>query len=463
MNFHAILCIFIFNLQVWDDIPEEAKNFVDVCLDKNQDSRPTSSDLLHHAWLGKHTTMNSIKANLEKMNNLSRRTSHVSSSHPRSIAVAQSTRTNSNLHHNNVLRSNHAHHHNAHKKPFLPSISKSPTEEPMFAQKRFKSGDFSSNSLVSPPHALTRPHYTNNNHKMENNIMKVSPPHNSYQIQHNNSNSTNSTNNTNINNSNTVPLASVNNDNDNTIDEEEAMESEVIDDPRLKTCSITSNEATFILPKRSSSKIITKEDLIYGYSSGESVDNRKDSIMTCPGLPDDSNIYNKDQIMTSFAHNQFPSAPAPHFMPTMDLFQVSNSMIRSGNQSGNRVLPPLNNVKCNTLFTPLKLEKMIESTLVSEGTNLANHNLDDLFTAPKFRRNLNPGFLRRSRSSSPSNPIHRPSVLPSATNTNRSTKKDPEKVQSWLNSVPICPRVMDADHPKFCKMCVEGKSLAKSF
>ena len=113
------------------------------------------------------------------MNNLSRRTSHVSSSHPRSIAVAQSTRTNSNLHHNNVLRSNHAHHHNAHKKPFLPSISKSPTEEPMFAQKRFKSGDFSSNSLVSPPHALTRPHYTNNNHKMENNIMKVSPPHNS--------------------------------------------------------------------------------------------------------------------------------------------------------------------------------------------------------------------------------------------------------------------------------------------
>ena len=82
-----LMYFFIFNLQVWDDIPEEAKNFVDVCLDKNQDSRPTSSDLLHHAWLGKHTTMNSIKANLEKMNNLSRRTSHVSSSHPRSIAV----------------------------------------------------------------------------------------------------------------------------------------------------------------------------------------------------------------------------------------------------------------------------------------------------------------------------------------------------------------------------------------
>ena len=106
------------------------------------------------------------------------------------------------------------------------------------------------------------------------------------------------------------------------------MESEVIDDPRLKTCSITSNQATFILPKRSSSKIVTKEDLIYGYSSGESVDNRKDSIMTCPGLPDDSNMsnmYNKDQIMTSFTETRFP--PAPHFKPAMDLFQVSNSCL----------------------------------------------------------------------------------------------------------------------------------------
>ena len=452
-------------MQAWDDVPEEAKNFIDICLEKNQDSRPSSSELLHHSWLGKHTTMNSIKANLEKMNNLSRRTSHVSS-HPQSIAVAQSTRTNSNNHNNTAIRSVHAHHHNAQKKPFLPSISKSPTEEPIFAQKRFKSGEFSNNTLdfsstpiVSRSHALSHPHqHHHNNKRIENNITKVSPPNNSHQIQQN-SNNKNNNNNKNINNPNITASENIINNNHNTIEEEEeAMESEVINDYRLS--SMSSNQATFILPKHSCSKIITKEDLIYGYSSGESIDNRKDSILTSPGLPDNLNVYNKDQIMTSFPETRFP--PVPHLMPAMDLFQVSNGMVRGG-KSGNRVLPPLNNVKCNTLFTPNKLEKMMDSKISSEGTNLTNHNLDDLFTAPKFRRGANSGFLRRSRSSSTSNPIHRPSVLPSATKTNRSNKKDPEKVQSWLNSVLTCPRAMDVDHPKFCKICVEGKSLAKSF
>ena len=409
------------------------------------------------------------------MNGLSRRTSQVSS-HPRSIALEQSASINN--HH--TIRTNTR---NVNKKPFLPNISKSPSEETCMAQKRFKSGDFCSPPIVSPPctalHHRHHRHHPQNTKRVEGagndnaaNITIVSPPHHGQQCQHNHlqNNSlsnrlvTNETNNNkSINNFTSTTEHNVNNDSPL----EEAMESEEITEQRLNCNSDSDHQATFILPKQYSSKIITKEDLIFGSSSAGSLVSRKDSILTSPELPDNSqmlqhsSIMYNDQNMTSFTDTRLQSPP--QLLPGLDLFQVSsshNNIVKRSQHSGNQALPPLTNMQRNTLFTPLKFEKLFECA-VSDSTSIVTNRLDDLLTASKFRGQQGPGFLRRSRSSSPSNPCRTTAL--SSDRKRFTAKTDQEKVQSWLNSVSlICPKAMDADHPKLCNICVDGKSLTKS-
>ena len=47
---------------------DELAEFVGVCLDKNQDRRPSANDLLKHHWLRKHPTDDMLlSASLEKI------------------------------------------------------------------------------------------------------------------------------------------------------------------------------------------------------------------------------------------------------------------------------------------------------------------------------------------------------------------------------------------------------------
>ena len=553
--------------QIWNDIPDLAKSFIDACLEKSQDARATASDLLKHEWLGLNSNLNDHKLNnLRSIGNLngfghsgwSSRTSETRSN-PRSIGFAtppSSSASYANRSSNNT-HLNHTQHHHRHqqhhnKKPFLPPISKSPSDEPTMTQKRFKSdpkpssqseADVTMTPRVSPPTNISLNHHQNHHNHQHNrinistltkefenpndstpNLTRISPTihqrctplsnnHNTTTSTSNNNNNNNNNNDTSNkndtvkNNINNVAMESTNEANYEIIQED--MESEDISTSEAsRRHNINSNNVigqdTFILPKHCSNKIITKEDLMFSSSSGESLDNRKDSILTeselmevssmgihAPSLDFKSPAFEMGQKMSSYItgvqrplmHSQILGPR--QFPESLSLFQAScyktinsSSGMSNYSSSGNGTLPPIANRHRNSLFTPaLELEKLIESA-VSGGTSIAVNHLDDMFTAPKLKPNNNnkqqPGFLRRSRSSSPSNPISRPALpgnyhgIPSNNicNFNKatvSTGADPGKVQSWLNSVPrVCPKALDVDHPKLCNLCVNGKLLTKS-
>jgi len=334
-------------------------------------------------------------------------------SRPRSIVHSKSTSSNDNI------------------KSFLPPISVSPEESStMIARKRFKEDEATPNkNFPSPPPKCKQNPTTINS-------CAISP-----------SNFT-VLNDSVIANTQVIPL--------------ESEYKQVFVEPKRKTHKVAfSMESPVILPKHSN-KIISKDDLLGSSSSGSTImtTNQRentDSLVTPSPLLTRSHVSGMSQISGFISDDNLDDEGPMEISQNEDTFHTL-TLNNTQPPNVNLALPP---ISCNTLFTPRNFERYME-TVVTAGSidPIETNHFDNMFTAPKLR--AHPGLMRRSRSSSPCHPLT-PSNLPS-----RFIGKDLNKVQDWLSQISQepkarCPRDGQPDHPKFCKLCMEGKSLAKSF
>ncbi|XP_066919501.1 uncharacterized protein [Clytia hemisphaerica] len=397
-----------FSEQYWNEVPEEAKSFIDSCLAKTEENRASSSQLLQHQWIKTHKLTAADKINRQRRISLA-------SSRPQSIGIRS-------------LKSGRSS-----KSGFLPQLSKSP-EEPMIAEKRFKV-----ESSSPPPPRISPPQFTPRAPPPSHNNPRSPPPvqnmpQTSHQIKTNNFRSPLQP------NSNFVPMI-------NDIGISESI-------PSSSSMSY-SNDTLIVLPTHCNN-MINKADL-YLTSDDESQCNPREHSKL--PAPQDHSMLNMNGIVNGGV--DLPDQECMEISTHNNLKHQNASMnFLKSSKHVNSALPPIMNGHRNALFTPRTFEQYVERAVSESSNSSKKTHLDELFTAPILRKNT--GFMRRSRSSSPSNPIC--PILP-----NGFLSKSEGRVQNWLSSISQesrrqkCPRELDPDHPRFCKLCMEGKSLAKSF
>ena len=233
-------------------------------------------------------------------------------------------------------------------------------------------------------------------------------------------------------------------------------------EPKRKTHKVAfSVESPVILPKHLG-KMISKDDLLGSSSSGSTIMtnniDKQDSLGTASSLLKRSHVSGMSEISDFISDDNLDEEGPMEISQNEDSFHslTLNKTQQQQPNNMNYTLPPIIR---NNLFTTQNFERYMETAMVADSNAPTELNhFDEMFMAPK----LKPGLMRRSRSSSPSHSLI-VSNMP-----NRYAGSNLNKVEDWLSQISQepkhrCPRDGQPDHPRFCKLCMEGKSLAKSF